>query len=104
MLNVRFIIKMLGMMFILETLFMLVATLVAFLYGGDDLFPFLWSIGILFAAGVLFYLVGFRANERSAGRREGMLTVTLTWALLSFFGMLPFYLGGYIDNVADAYF
>lgn len=104
MLNVRFIIKMLGMMFILETLFMLVATLVAFLYGGDDLFPFLWSIGILFAAGVLFYLVGFQANERSAGRREGMLTVTLTWALLSFFGMLPFYLGGYIDNVADAYF
>ena len=104
MLNVRFIIKMLGMMFILETLFMLVATLVAFLYGGDDLFPFLWSSGILFAAGVLFYLVGFRANERSAGRREGMLTVALTWALLSFFGMLPFYLGGYIDNVADAYF
>lgn len=33
-----------------------------------------------------------------------MLTVTLTWALFSLLGMLPFYLGGYIDNVTDAYF
>ena len=35
MLNIRFIIKMLGMMFILETLFMLAATAVAFLYEGN---------------------------------------------------------------------
>ena len=32
MLNVRFIVKMLGVMFILETFFMLAATVVAFLY------------------------------------------------------------------------
>ena len=49
-------------------------------------------------------LIGLRANEHTAGRREGMLTVTLTWALFSLLGMLPFYLGGYIDNVTDAYF
>lgn len=104
MLNVRFIVKMLGMMFILETLFMLLATVVAFLYDGEDVYPLLLSSGILFGAGVLFYLMGFRANDHSAGRREGMLTVTLIWILLSLFGMLPFYLGGYIDNVTDAYF
>lgn len=92
------------MLFILETLFMLAASVVAFLYRGDDLYPLLLSSGILFGTGVLFYLIGFRANEHSAGRREGMLTVTLTWCLLSFFGMLPFYLGGYIDNITDAYF
>jgi trk system potassium uptake protein TrkH len=45
-----------------------------------------------------------KANEYNTGRREGMLIVTLTWSLLSFFGMLPFYLGGYIDNLTDAYF
>ena len=37
MLNVRFIVKMLGVMFILETFFMLAATVVAFLYRGSDL-------------------------------------------------------------------
>ena len=48
--------------------------------------------------------MGFKANEHSAGRREGMLIVTLTWILFSLFGMLPFYIGGYIDNVTDAFF
>ena len=103
MLNIRFIIKMLGMMFILETLFMLAATAVAFLYEGNDFYPLLQSSGIMFGTGVLFMLIGLRANEHTAGRREGMLTVTLTWALFSLLGMLPFYLGGYIDNVTDAY-
>ncbi len=104
LLNVRFIIKMLGMMFILETLFMLFAAAVAFLYRGDDLYPLLLSSGIMLAIGVLFYLIGFHANEYSAGRREGMLTVSLTWICLSLLGMLPFYLGGYINNVTDAFF
>ena len=39
LLNIRFIIKMLGMMCILETLFMLMATVVAFLYKGGDFYP-----------------------------------------------------------------
>ena len=104
MLNVRFIFKMLGLMFILETLFMLMALAVAFIYQGNDVEPLALSSGILFGFGVLFYLIGIRANEHSAGRREGMLIVTLTWTLLSLFGMLPFYLGGYVNSIADAYF
>ncbi|MDR2118506.1 MAG: TrkH family potassium uptake protein [Tannerellaceae bacterium] len=104
MLNIRFIIKMLGTMFLLETVFMLPAAGVAFLYGGDDLYPLLLSCAILFAAGLLFYLTGRRAGEQTAGHREGMLVVALTWTLLSLFGMCPFYLGGYINNVTDAYF
>lgn len=66
--------------------------------------PLLISSGILFGTGFLFYSMGFKANEHSAGRREGMLIVTLTWILFSLFGMLPFYIGGYIDNVTDAFF
>ena len=68
MLNIRFIIKMLGMMFILETLFMLAATAVAFLYEGNDFYPLLQSSGIMFGTGVLFMLIGLRANEHTAGR------------------------------------
>ena len=36
------------MMFILETLFMLAATAVAFLYKGNDFYPPLQSSGIMF--------------------------------------------------------
>lgn len=103
-LNVRFIVKMLGLILMIETPFMLSATLVAFLYKGDDVVSLLLSSGILFASGGLLYLMGLKANEYAAGRREGMLTVSLTWVILSFFGMLPYFIGGYIPSFTDAYF
>ena len=104
MLNIRFVIKMLGLMFILETIFMLTATAVAFFYKGDDFLYLALSSGLIFFTGIICYLIGKNANERNAGRREGMLTVTLTWILFSFFGMLPYYLSGYIPSITDAYF
>ncbi len=101
--NILYIVKTLGSILILETIFLLIATGVAFIYGGSDRIPMLVSSGIMFGAGLLFFLTGRKADEYHAGRREGMLTVTLTWAILSFFGMMPFYIGGYIDNITDAY-
>ncbi|MDL2304159.1 TrkH family potassium uptake protein [Bacteroides sp. OttesenSCG-928-D19] len=101
--NVLYIIKTLGSILILETAFMLIATGVAFLYDGTDGMPLLLSSGIMFFAGLGLFFTGHKANEFRAGRREGMLTVSLTWVILSFFGMLPFYIGGYIDNIPDAY-
>ena len=71
MLNVRFIIKMLGMMFILETLFMLAATAVAFLYKGDDFYPLLQSSGIMFGTGVLFTLIGLEPTSIPPGGVRG---------------------------------
>jgi trk system potassium uptake protein TrkH len=88
----------------LETVFLLIATCVAFAYEGNDFVPMFISSGIMLGAGILFFLTGGKANEFQAGRREGMLTVALTWIVLSFFGMLPFLIGGYIDNVTDAFF
>lgn len=102
--NVLYIIKTLGSILMLETVFMLMATGMAFLYEGTDRMPLLTSSGILFLGGCMFYLMGRKADEYHAGRREGMITVTLTWLVLSFFGMLPFYLGGYIGTITDAYF
>jgi trk system potassium uptake protein TrkH len=101
--NIRYLIKILGSIIILETIFMLTATLVAFYYGGSDQYPLLISSGIMLVSGLTLYLIGYRANIFQVGRREGLLTVTLTWITLSFFGMTPFYIGGFIDNITDAY-
>jgi trk system potassium uptake protein TrkH len=103
-LNLLFIIKTLGSILILETLFLLIATGVAFACDGTDEKPMLISSIIMGVAGLALFIAGRKANEYRAGRREGMLTVSLTWIMLSFFGMLPFYLGGYIDNITDAFF
>ena len=91
-------------MFILESLFMSLAVVVAFLYGGDDCFPLSISCIIMLLTGGVFFLVGKSAKDPGNGRREGMLIVTLTWLLLSFLGMLPYYIGGYTNSLVDAYF
>jgi trk system potassium uptake protein TrkH len=91
-------------MHILESFFMLIAVAVAAYYRGTDLLPLLVSSGIMLGAGLLLYLSGWNIEDAPVGRREGMLTVALTWILLSFFGMMPYYLGGYITSFTDAYF
>ncbi|MDR2765045.1 MAG: TrkH family potassium uptake protein [Tannerella sp.] len=95
---------MLGKIHLLEGAFMLLAVVVAGRYRETDLRPLLISNGILFGAGGLFLLAGRRADEHMIGRSEGMLTVALTWILLSFFGMMPLFIGGYVPNITDAYF
>ena len=71
MLNVRFIVKMLGVMFILETFFMLAATVVAFLIGGVMYIRFLFQAesysGPVFCS-TLWALR--RMNTRPAGGKE----------------------------------
>jgi trk system potassium uptake protein TrkH len=102
--NFRFILKMLGLIFLLETIFMAAASVVSFIYAEGDFIPFCISSGAIGVAGLLFYILGRSADEHSTGPREGMLVVALTWACLSLFGMLPYYLGGYAGSVTNAYF
>lgn len=104
LLNVRFIIKMLGAISLIETCFMLLTTIGAYLAKSEDFYPLLISTLIMFVVGGIAYAVGFRAKEYDVGRREGMLIVTFTWITFSLLGMLPFYLSGHIPNITDAFF
>lgn len=92
------------MIFVLESLFMSLALLVSLYYKGNDFYPLLVSCVIMLLTGAVFYLAGRDAEDVGNARREGMLIVTLTWFLLSFLGMLPYYLGGYVQTMGDAYF
>ncbi|MDR1332497.1 MAG: TrkH family potassium uptake protein [Tannerella sp.] len=103
-LNMRFVFKMLGLMHVIESFFVLCATGVAFYYGGDDRGPLLASFAIMLCVGLGFGLAGRNAGARYTGRRESSLAVTLTWLLLTFCGMMPYLLGGYAGNVTDAFY
>lgn len=103
-LNIHFISKMLGLMLILETFFILLSALVAFRYNGNDVNSFLFTALVACGLGAMLYSFGFRANEASAGKREGMITVTLTWIIFCIIGALPYYYGGYIPSFTDAFF
>ncbi|NDV79612.1 TrkH family potassium uptake protein [Dysgonomonas sp. 511] len=102
--NFRFIFKTIGFLLIIESLFMMVATVVSFYWheaAGDAM---LISSTITFFAGIFIRLIGTDDYEKPIGKRESFLVVSLTWVILSAFGMLPFYLSGAIPDISNAYF
>jgi len=102
--NYRFVLKTIGFILIIESLFMMASTIISFYLRemcGDAM---LVSSAITFFSGISLRLVGTDDYERPIGKRESFLTVTLTWVFLSAFGTLPFYLSGAIPDISNAFF
>lgn len=102
--NFKFIAKTMGFLLIIESLFLILSAIVSFYYkesAGDTL---LMSAAITVGTGLILRILGAETRENPIGLRESYSVVTLTWIVLSFFGMLPFYLSGAIPHVSDAYF
>ncbi len=102
--NIKLVIKLLGFMLFLESGALLLSGLVAWFYQGDDTKWFLLSTGITAASGLILYFIGRKAKRTNIGKQEAYAFVTLVWMLFSIFGLLPYYLGGYINTVTNAFF
>ncbi len=103
MLNTRIILLIMGLLLVVEGVFMLISAGVAAYYGEYDLPAFLWTSIISIILGLV--LRYFNRNAvKDIGKREGYLIVTTTWVLFSFVGLLPFYLSGAIPSFTDAFF
>jgi len=102
--NIKLVIKLLGFMLFLESGALLLSGMVAWLYKGDDAQWFLLSAGITAVSGLIFYFIGKQAKRTNIGKQEAYAFVTLVWVLFSFYGLLPYYLGGYINTVTNAFF
>lgn len=101
--NVKSIIKVIGILLCIEAVFMLIPVITAIIYKESDLIPLLKSFGITIAAGAAMLYLPRNANER-IGKREGFLIVTLSWLAISITGALPFLLNGNTTTFTDAYF
>ncbi len=101
--NWRLVFKTMGVLLCIEALFMLVPTLVSWLYDDADTCAFLVSTLLTLSAGLLLWLCG-RNALRHVGEREGYVIVALVWVIFSIFGMLPYYLSGQIETITDAWF
>jgi trk system potassium uptake protein TrkH len=95
--------RIIGVLLLLETIFLLVCAGVSFYYGENDFVDFLLSAAITVAAGATLTFLG-RKGERQLTRRDGYVLVSLAWVTFSAFGMLPFLINGAIPNVTDAFF
>lgn len=106
MLNFRIISKAIGGLVLLEGILM-GACMAVGLYYGETLPAALrtWGFPVAMALiiGSALATVG-RGAQKSFGRRDGYLVVSMTWVIFSLFGMLPFLLSGSTDRVAMAFF
>lgn len=102
--NIRFIFKNLGFLLIIESICLMIASLISF-YSNDPCGDaMVASAAITFVAGLILNILGAEEREQNVGKRESFLVVALSWTVMSAFGMLPYYLSGEVSNITDAYF
>ena len=106
MLKNRFIIvsRVIGMLLILEASFMLLSVGVALYYGESAYQTLLLCAVITLATGLFLRIPFLNHNDIDIGRKEGFLIVALIWIIMSLFGALPYYIGGYLGTYTDAFF
>lgn len=103
-LNFRRIAHVLGSLLMLEGALILLSALMSLFYPDESGAEFLYySAGIALVTGGLFWY-STRSCSEQIGKREGYLIASLVWVVYSFFGALPFWLGGYIPSFTDAFF
>lgn len=103
MLNTKIIIRVIGILLLLETIMFLCCSGVSFYYGEGDLPVFWKAAGITSGIGILLTFLG-KGGEHQLTRRDGYVLVSFAWVAFSLFGMLPFYIGGYIPDFTNAFF
>jgi len=104
--NLRFVLRQLGLLMIVLCVCMGLATLwsAAQWWWRDDalekmaMLALLAGIAIGFAAGGILWLFGHRGGFEFMGRREALLLVALAWAFGAAIAALPFYLWAMLDT------
>lgn len=100
--NKKVIIYLLGWILNIEAVFMLLPCIVAAIYKEKS---GLWFLAVLAVCGALGLLLTRKKPENMVFfAKEGFISVSLSWIVLSFFGALPFYLSGEIPFFEDAMF
>lgn len=102
MINIRPILRVIGILLALLGLLMLLCIPFSLYYEAGDHSALLYAglVGILLAGPLLYFV----KNEGSIKKREGYLIVALGWLTMVTYGALPYLLSGVIPNVADALF
>ncbi len=102
-LNIPIIARLMGILLIIISVFMLTSLIPAFYYG-EDVMPVIYSSALTLFIGLFIVLITRNYKKKDIGKREGYLIVALTWVIISVFGALPFMFSGSIPSFTDAFF
>ena len=102
--NIKTVRFLVGRMLQVEAALLALPLIVSFIYheSVSQKLAYAGTIAILLVVGLLLSFKKPEAMKIMA--RDGIVTVALSWILLSFFGGLPFFFTGEIPNVVDAFF
>lgn len=103
MINKKIILRVMGLLLIIEGAFLGISSLVSLYYGQYDLYGLAVTTAICISVGAILELLTNKA-EKSIGKREGYIIVSLVWVIFSIFGALPFVISGAIPSYTNAFF
>ena len=102
-LNYKIIFHFLGLLLSFNGSFMLLASLMSFLYKDGVTFQIAVAGLIALTLGVLVMLIT-RSSSKEMGKREGYIVVTFGWLVMALSGTIPYLLTGSIPNFSNAFF
>lgn len=105
LINLRLIFHLQGILLLLVGLLMPIGTLFSLYYRDNDITALLGAslITILCGLGILV-IIGQQPSYDDLSKREGYVSVALSWILISVFGALPYVIHGSIPSYTDAFF
>lgn len=99
------VLRVLAVLLLIVSIFLLMPILVALLYGEDSLiWSFLLPMGIVWVTCVPVVILTRKAGGTAISSKGGYLLVSSGWILAAAFGALPFFLSGAIPSYTDAFF
>lgn len=101
--NFSFVGRVIGLICLFETI-MMVGVFLTAAYYGEPLLPSAVTAGLYLLVGAGLIALSGQKKIDEAGRREGMLTVTATWVVLSLIAVCPFLLSRAIGDFPSALF
>ncbi|MCG8411169.1 MAG: TrkH family potassium uptake protein [Bacteroidales bacterium] len=93
-----------GLCLMLESLFLLLTTLIAIVFNDGTMLTFIESAGISFLFGFILFRVCKFDKQKTPTIKDSFLIVTFSWVFISLFGSLPYLLSRSIPNFVDAFF
>ena len=95
--------RIMGFLVLIESVMLLCCIGVSGYYGEDDLNSFIITTVITAIVGSTLLFTG-RNAEKQLSKRDGIIIVSISWVVVSIFGMIPFYISGYIPDITNAFF
>lgn len=101
--NLLFVINLLGRIVTIEGFFMLLPIIFSIYYKENITVELVISALVTIFSGLLIFFLTRNSDRKDFSKRESFLLVTLSWIIISLFGLIPFVITGEL-NFTDAFF